>query len=264
MSTGSPAVARRVNRERIVLLGWGRAILLQVAHPLVAAGVADHTDFRTGPLDRLRRLRNTVRAMLAFTFGPPDAAAHAARTINAIHDRVNGRLRHAVGPFPAGTPYSARDPRLLTWVHATVVDSSLLVYERLVERLDPRERDRYWADASGMAPFLEIPEGYLPTSADAGREYLEGMVRSGTLTVGPAARRLSQDLLWFPRSPDRPLQWLLRLFSVGLLPESIRAGYGFRWGRRHEAGLRAAEAALRGLLALAPGFVRHWKQARGP
>ena len=74
-----------------MLLGWARAILLQLAHPLVAAAIADHSTFRSRPGSRLARLRQTVRAMLALTFGTDEEGAAAARAINAIHDRVESR-----------------------------------------------------------------------------------------------------------------------------------------------------------------------------
>ena len=52
---GPASEAWRLNREAMLLLGAGpRALLLQIAHPLVAAGVADHCDFRTDPWRRLR------------------------------------------------------------------------------------------------------------------------------------------------------------------------------------------------------------------
>ena len=107
----SEYVARKINRETIVLLGWGRAILLQLAHPLVAAAVADYSQFRQHPDGYLRRARRTVGAMLAMTFGTEEQASAVAARINAIHAQINGTLRQPAGIFPAGTPYSARDPR---------------------------------------------------------------------------------------------------------------------------------------------------------
>ena len=115
-------LARRVNAERVLLLGWSRAVLLQLAHPLVAAGVAEHSTFRGGRLTAAKRLHQTVHAMLALTFGDDAQYAVAISKIRAIHRRVHGRLRAAVGPFPAGGPYSAEGPALLLWVQATLVE----------------------------------------------------------------------------------------------------------------------------------------------
>src|SRR5688500_9884495 len=100
-------ISHRINAERIVLPGWSRAILLQLAHPLVAAGVAEHSTFRGGPLTAAVRLHHTVRAMLALTFGDEATREAALEGIRAIHRRVHGRLPVAAGRFPEGTPYSA-------------------------------------------------------------------------------------------------------------------------------------------------------------
>ena len=101
-------VGWKLSSETVILLGWGPAILMQLAHPLVAAGVADHSIFLARPDQRLRRFQQTVAAMLALTFGTDEEVTQAARGITAIHDRVHGRLREEAGPFPAGTPCSTR------------------------------------------------------------------------------------------------------------------------------------------------------------
>src|SRR5712692_3411701 len=97
----------RLHREVVLLAGWGRAILLQLAHPLVAQGVADHSGFAAEGWGRVRRLKRTLAAMLALTFGTPEESAGAAAAINRIHDRVNGRLAGAAGTFPTSVQYSA-------------------------------------------------------------------------------------------------------------------------------------------------------------
>ena len=96
-------VSQRVNAERVMLLAWPRAILLQVAHPLVAAGVADHSSFADGGFAAVHRLWQTVQAMLALTFGDRVEQQEAIDGILAIHRRVNGTLSETVGPFPSGT-----------------------------------------------------------------------------------------------------------------------------------------------------------------
>ena len=94
-------ITRRVNREAVVVLGWGRAILLQLAHPLVAAGVGAHSDFDGGPLAYVGRMRRTIGAMLSLTFGTESEIRETAGRINAIHHRVHGKLDCAVGGYAA-------------------------------------------------------------------------------------------------------------------------------------------------------------------
>ena len=137
----SLSIASRVNAERVLLLAWARAILLQLAHPLVAAGVDDHSTFREGRLTAVSRLHHTVRAMLSLTYGSAAERDATLATINGIHRRVNGTLRGPVGPFAAGTRYSAEDPALLLWVHATLLESVPLVYNRVVRPLSDTELD---------------------------------------------------------------------------------------------------------------------------
>src|SRR6187399_2791795 len=144
-------VARRINAERMVLLGWSRAILLQMAHPLIAAGVVDHSHFRSGAREAALRLRGTIRSMLALAFGDPVAYAKSIATIRAIHTRVHGRLKQPTGVFPAGAPYSAEDPALVLWVHATFMESAVLVYERLIAPVSEADRDRYCDEGAGVA-----------------------------------------------------------------------------------------------------------------
>src|SRR5499425_2156651 len=150
-------ITRQLHREVVLLAGWGRAILLQLAHPLVAQGVADHSTFAGTRWGRATRLRRTLGAMLALTFGAPEESAAAVRAINHIHDRVHGRLAAEAGPIPAGARYSAHDPALLAWVHATLVDTFLVTYERFVAPLTQEERDRYCVEAAAAAPGLGIP-----------------------------------------------------------------------------------------------------------
>src|SRR5262249_7993596 len=121
-------VAWKLQREIILLLAWSPAILLQLAHPLVARGVADHSSFRRERWGRMRRLHRTLDAMLGLCFGTEQGALAVAARITAIHDRVHGRLPEAAGLFPAGTSYSAHDPALLAWVHATLLVMNLRVY----------------------------------------------------------------------------------------------------------------------------------------
>ena len=89
---GPESITWKINREMIVVAGWGRAILLQLAHPAVAAGVHHHSSFRGSLGSGVRRLQSTVGAMLALTFGDTEEMITAAAGINAIHDRVRGRV----------------------------------------------------------------------------------------------------------------------------------------------------------------------------
>ena len=252
-----------IHREVVLVLGWGRAILLQFAHPLVAGGVAEHSGFRAETFGGWRRFHRTLGAMLALTFGEEGAAGRAAGRINAIHDRVHGRLPRAEGAFAAGTPYSACDPALLGWVHATLVDSFLRAYQLYVRPLSPAERDRYCAESAGIEGLLRIPAGALPRTASALEAYMASRLASGEIAVTDTARRLARDVLYPPMSaPAWPALALLRLATIGLLPPPLRQAYGFAWNPRRAIALRASAALVRTVLPVVPSAVRHWPAAR--
>ncbi|MBI2526109.1 MAG: DUF2236 domain-containing protein [Candidatus Rokubacteria bacterium] len=253
----------RLHREVVLLAGWGRAILLQIAHPLVARGVAEHSTFLREPRERWQRLARTLRAMLALTFGTEEERQQAAAGIRHIHARVNGLLPEAAGRFSPGTAYTAEDPALLGWVHATLVDSFLLTYELFVGPLGRADRDRYCVEAAGIEPLLGIPPGVLPRSMPALRTSMEEMLASGAIAVTPTARELASAIVT-PPVPliARPLLPLLRLPTVGLLPSAIRAAYGFPWDARRDRALRLSAAIVRRLLPLCPSLIRHWPAAR--
>ena len=257
------SIAWKINSEVVLLLGWNPAILLQVAHPLVAAGVTDHSLFLTDPAGRARRLWRTLNTMFDMTFGLPSQVQHAADTINAIHDRVNGHLREAVGPFEAGRQYSAHDPDLLRWVHCTMLEVFPRTYRLYVGPLSDAEWDRYCAEASRVEPLLGLPSGYLPSSLPELRAYMREMLESGQIAVSAESRVLAQEIL-HPRMPllMRPLLPFFQLPMVGLLPPSVRAAYGFPWDHRRERILRGVARLVRPVLALTPSILRYWPAAR--
>jgi uncharacterized protein (DUF2236 family) len=257
------SIAWKINSEIVLLLGWNPAILLQVAHPLVAAGVVDHSLFLTDPAGRARRLWRTLNVMFDLTFGRPAEVQRAADAINAVHDRVNGRLREAVGPFEAGQQYSAHDPELLRWVHCTMLEVFPRTYRLYVGALSDAEWDRYCAEASRVEPLLGLPDGFLPASLPALRAYLHAMLEGGQVTVSDQSRLLAHDILR-PRLPLplRPLLPFFQLPMVGLLPTSVRAAYGFPWDRRREHLLHDTARLVRPVLSLTPSLLRHWPAAR--
>ncbi len=253
----------KLHSEMVLLAGWGRAILLQLAHPLVAQGVAEHSGFLTERWGRLQRLDRTMRTMLTLTFGTPDEAERAAQTINGIHDRVHGDLRERQGIFPEQTRYTAHDPALLAWVHATLLDSFLLTYERFVAPLTPEERDRYCAESGAIETLLGIPGRSLPRSVGELRVYMHAKLTDGEIAVTDTARRLAREIVEPPLPLlARPLFALARLPTIGLLPPGIRRGYGLPWDDKRERALVALAAVSRRLLPLLPSAVRHWPAAR--
>ena len=251
VKAGPGSVTWKINREMIVVASWGRAILLQLAHPSIAAGVHHHSSFRGSLRASYRRLHSTVGAMLSLTFGDTEHVIAAAAGINAIHDRVRG------------AHYSAHDPDLQRWVHATLLESIPLTYERLVGPLTTHERDRYCLEATIMEPLLGMPSVWLPRDTSELDTYFRDMLASGRLTVSETSRALARAVLYPPRwRAAWPVFRPMQLLTIGSLPPGIRAAYGFEWRARDERALRRWTAVLRALLRVLPSWARQWPSSR--
>jgi uncharacterized protein (DUF2236 family) len=262
-SVAAATISHRVNAERIVLIGWIRALLLQIAHPLIAAGVREHSSFRGSAGASFRRLRQTVDAMLAITFGTSTERAQSLDDIRVVHRRVHGRLSEPCGVFPAGTRYSAEDSELLVWVHATLVESILLVYEMLVAPLSPAERDRYCADGADVAVELGARADAVPRSWSTVRAYVADGC-TGRTAVGTDARALATVLLSPIRFPvaRHILTPMLSLIAAGLLPVRVRQQYGIAWSRRRARRFTRLMQLIRVMRRAAPARLALWRCAR--
>lgn len=253
------SVAWRVNAERLAVLAWPRAILLQFAHPLVAAGVFAHSGFRTTPLAAVARLAHTVRAMLSLTFGTDADRARTLDAIRAVHRRVHGTLPEAVGRFAAGTRYSAEDPALVLWVHVTLVESVILGYEQLVAPLSVPERDAYCEDAAGVAVALGATAPDVPRTWSAIQCALARGYASDAIVVGREARLLAEAVL-HPKGlrAAGPAVHVVRTITLGTLPPAIRAQYGWPWSDRDEQRLERIVRATRAIRRWTPAVVAQW------
>ena len=250
----------KVHRELALLLGAGRALLLQLAHPLVAAGVADHSRFERDPIGRLIR---TLDPMYRLIFGSTTGAEAAETQLRRAHAGVRGVLGEAVGPYPAGTPYDATDPVLRLWVHATLIDTSLRVHARMVRPLSAEDEQRYYADSIELARRLDVPEALIPATAAAFHRYVASVLEGDTLAVGPTARRLAREIFRPSGAPAlRAVGPLVELVSVSLLPPRVRATYGYAWSPARERMAWLAMGAARWVRVALPPRLRVAPSAR--
>ena len=251
----------RISREWMLMLGSGRALLLQAAHPLALAGILEHSDYTAGPWSRLER---TMDAVWTAVYGDPADAQKVGRRVRAIHGKVNGRLSRQMGPFPAGTPYDARDPELLMWVHATLVDTALLMYRTYVGRLSPADEEAYYQDMKHLARLFGTPDEAIPPTYPDFVAWWRAMVASERIFVTPEAQDVAAMVLRPPLPPVlRPAWEVLNFASIGFLPHKIRRGYGFTWTAAHRALLAAsAQAAKRTLVPALPDLLRALPGAR--
>ena len=260
------SVSWKINREIVVLLGWPASILMQLAHPLVLAGVLEHSVFVSDPSRRWERLRSTVESMLLLTFGTPAEVQRTADKINAIHDYVHGTLARREGMFDAGTWYTAHDPELLRWVHATLLDVIPRTYELLVGPLTDAEKDAYCAEATTLGPLLGMPDSWLPAGMAELRAYMDQTYASGVIEVTDRARWMAGELLAPPAPlPDwAPLARLNALPTLALLPDSLRRAYGLPWASFDRAAAATLAAVAPKVAARIPPLMRHWPASRRP
>ena len=238
------SVIRRVNAEPALLFGAGRALLLQLAHPAVAQGVQDHSEFKRNPF---ARLQGTLEAVNAVVFGSEELAEGVGRRVRWIHD------------FVSGTGYRANDPANLLWVHATLLDTALRCYEELVEPLSAEDAETYYSEMMRVALAFGLAlEDQPPTLADF-RTYFDDTVAAIEVTdVGRdlASFIVDPSLPLNLHVPLRPVVRVQRLFSVGTLPPSLREQLGFDWTDRDERRLARATRRVRTVFRATPRALR--------
>jgi uncharacterized protein (DUF2236 family) len=238
----------KVNREAVVALAGTCAILMQFAHPKVAAGVRDHSSFETDPVGRLRR---TFDLTLAWVFGSRQQVVEAARIVNRRHNAVQG------------PGYSAKDPDLLMWVQATLVYSAIRAYRSFVGPLTEAHADRYYQETKEIGILLGTPRERYPADLNGFNGYLEAMIERGEVRVEEDAQRMGRLILQ-PRFPGVPQMAFtpLRAITAGLLPAPLRLQYGLTWGRTDRAAFAFSQKLLPRLLSMTPAPIRFLPPAR--
>jgi uncharacterized protein (DUF2236 family) len=249
----------RIGRESVLMLGGGRTLLAQAAHPLVAAGVVQHSRYRDEPWIRLGR---TMSAVYTVVFGTREDARRAARRVRAVHAHVSGRLREDVGPFAAGTP---RDSELALWVHASMVENALSMYPRLVGPLAREDEERFWQDMKVVAELFGLRRRALPSTVGDFWDYWQEMLEGDVLAVGADARAVAATVLDPPVPlPLRPAALAYRSLTVATLAPELRERYGLPRSHRDRAFLAGTSHAFRrALLPVVPARVRLLALERG-
>jgi uncharacterized protein (DUF2236 family) len=236
----------------------GYALLLQVAHPTVGAGVSEHSNFKDDPWGRLLRTLDYTYTMV---YGGPDLAASMGRRVRAMHTQIKGVK-------PDGQRYHALEPEAYAWVHATLAEAIITGHRLFGRRMRTEEVERFYVAWRANGRLVGVRERDLPEDWSAFRLYAERMI----------AERLEnndavQDVLSAIADPAAPpvpglgggvwhtLRFpavrLLSLATVGLLPAHLRERFGVRWTRAQERELRALAAMSRAATPLMPAALRN-------
>lgn len=222
----------RFVREGLLLAGGARAILLQVAHPGVGRGVAEHSDFARRPIDRLR---TTLTYVYCMTYGNQDEIRQVSHMVNRVHAEVRG------------PGYRATDAELQLWVAATLYDTAAMLYAEMFGAVEDEAAERIYREYAVLATSLQMPPDMWPADRAAFRRYWEHTIASVEVTAH--ARAVARDLLHPKRAPlaIRPTLPLNRLLTAAWLPPRLRDAFGIEWDdgrRRHYERLMTVARAV--------------------
>jgi uncharacterized protein (DUF2236 family) len=254
---GPSSVTWTVMREPMLLLGATRALLMQVAHPLVAQGALDHSDFTTDPVGRFQR---TVAWVSSVVFGTSQEAATATREVHQLHRKVAGELPegHTTGAWAAGSEYRARDRDLVLWVHASLVDSMLVTHDQMIGGLTARQRDRFVAEWDAVGRLMGLAPGSTWKNVGEMNRWIQAQIESGVALPGAGSRQVA-DVILVPKTGIRGPKGLAELtgfVTSGLLPAPIRRHYGIPWTRAHALAHQGLGLGLRSSKPLFPRELR--------
>lgn len=254
---GPDSVHWRVFREPILVVGGLRAIALQIAHPMVAAGVATNSNYRNDVIGRARR---TFVAMYELVFGTREEALAACRRVHALHNRVQAVVaEEGAGPW-SSQPVRALDPQLLNWVLATCFETGLKVYETFVGPMSLEDKRRFYLESMRMGLQFGLEPAHRPPDWESFQAWYQGMLDGDQLVVTDLAREVIHDL--FNNVVTRgPLD---ELITTALLPERWREAYGLHFGPSDQRAWRALVTSLRTARRVVPAPYRYvvaWHQA---
>jgi len=254
---GPGSITWRVNRESAVFLGAGRAALLQLAHPWVAAALAQHSTLLADPV---ARFHNTFRIVYTMIFGTRAQALAASRHLHRLHTRIRGELPDPVADWPHRTHYEANEVAALRWVYATLVEGALVSYECVLP-LTGAEREQYYQESKTIAALFGISAAALPADWHAFTAYVTETTQSGTLGVGQVARRLADAVLSGAGSRIHPPRWY-RALTAAWIPEPLRTAFGLSVDERSVARIRGRLPRIYRALPAALRFVGPWHEAQ--
>ncbi|MGC1871257.1 MAG: oxygenase MpaB family protein [Acidobacteriaceae bacterium] len=237
---GPSSISWRINRESALFLGAGRASLLQLAHPWVAAALDQHSSLRSDPV---ARFHNTFKVVFTTIFGTLHQALAASRSLYQLHTRIQGEMPTSAGAFPAGSHYQANEVDALRWVFATLVESAIIAYESVLSPLSAAEKETYYAESKTLAMLFGIPPNDLPPDWNAFEHYNREMWTSDTLAITPMSREMAHRVL-HGRGSWVPVPCWYRALTAAWMPDQLREAFALHYGEEEH---RAAAKVIRRL-----------------
>jgi uncharacterized protein (DUF2236 family) len=254
---GPASVTWRVAGDARLLAAAGYALVLQVAHPTVAAGVTQYSSFASDPWGRLLR---TLDYLNGTVYGGPETAGEIGRRVRRAHRPIKGVTA-------SGERYHALEPHAFAWVHATLAAAIVQASARLGRALSAGEREQFWREWRALGRLVGVRDRDLPGDWDGFEAYFARMV-ADELGDEPTVHEVLDAFGGAPPPPipglpapvwgavRRPLALPMRLVTVGLLPPVLRGRFGLGWTPAHEAAFTAICVSSRATTPLLPPAVR--------
>ncbi|MER6663174.1 oxygenase MpaB family protein [Amycolatopsis japonica] len=228
----------------------GQVLVLQVAHPVVAAGVRDHSDYVEDPWTRLMR---TAASLSIYIYGGPEGARYEADRLRALHRSFTG--------VDDGRRYSALNPHAYAWVHATLVMVPVDTQRFYGTPMTRSEVDEYYAQMCDVGRLLGLREQDLPPTWPEFERYyadmIDGFGPNETIsTLFETIRTVKKPWRWLPDKRWVRLQrWQHRgqMFVIrATLPPALRDRLGLQWTTRDQRRFDRFRRAVRFLGGLVP------------
>jgi uncharacterized protein (DUF2236 family) len=249
---GTHSITWRVNRESALFLGAGRAALLQLAHPWVAAAIDQHSSVLDKPI---ARFHNTFRIVFTMIFGTREQAIRASRSLYQLHTRIVGEVPVAVAGYAKGSRYEALHVPALRWVHATLIESAVIAYETVLPALNEAEREAYYGETKVLASLFGIPPEALPAGWSSFKTYIAEMCQSQALGVSERSRIMGQRIMSGAESWLHIPQWY-RALTAEWMPPRFREGFDLDFGPSEQGIAQRARRWLPRVYVKLPFAVR--------
>jgi uncharacterized protein (DUF2236 family) len=250
---GADSVSWRINRESALFLGAGRAALLQLAHPWVAAALDQHSSLLAKPI---ARFHNTFRVVFTMIFGTAEQAFASARSLYQMHTKITGEIPEAVAGYEERTRYEALQVPALKWVYATLIESAMMAYECVLPALSDEERARYYGESKVLAGLFGLPPSAMPENWGEFENYVAEMFASQALGVSERARYMAQQIMTGAGSWVHIPHWY-RSLTAEMLPARFREEFRMRCGQDEHAAAERARQWLPRIYTKLPAAVRY-------
>jgi len=263
---GPGSVFWRTQREALMFMGGARAAILQTAHPWIAQGVYDHSRTKEDPIGRFHR---TFVIVFSIVYGSLDQAFAQARAVHRIHARIKGTMPETLGPFPQASDYYANEAHALLWVHATLWETSMTMWELVFPPLSPQDKAQYYEETKRFAACFGVPADLLPPDWESFEAYNHAQWENGLLTIGHAGRDVLGHLFLGRGSGGKRVRALpksLLAITAKTLPPMVREQLDMPYGPREERLAERTLARIRRLYPLMPTRLRHvgpYQEAQG-